>query len=45
MAFDREQIKSKRATPAAAGVSIGSSSWKCEGWRGMLSGKSRHVYH
>jgi uncharacterized protein YecE (DUF72 family) len=43
MAFDREQIKKKAAALAASGVFIGTSSWKYEGWRGMLYDEQRYI--
>src|SRR5450755_4748263 len=44
MAFDRETIKKQVALLASSGVYIGTSSWKYEGWRGMLYDESRYVY-
>ena len=44
MSFDRNQVGDKVAKLAAAGVFIGTSSWKYEGWRGMLYDESRYVY-
>jgi uncharacterized protein YecE (DUF72 family) len=44
MAFDREQMKLKAAALAAKGVYIGTSSWKYEGWAGMLYDKARYEY-
>ena len=44
MSFDRESMKQKAAQLAASGVFIGTSSWKYEGWRGMLYDEARYVY-
>jgi uncharacterized protein YecE (DUF72 family) len=44
MPFDREWMKAKAAELAAKGVFIGTSSWKYEGWRGMLYDEARYVY-
>ena len=44
MSFDRNQVGDKVAKLASAGVFIGTSSWKYEGWRGMLYDESRYVY-
>jgi len=42
--FDRAQIKAKAAELVTGGVFIGTSSWKYEGWRGMLYDESRYVF-
>src|ERR1035437_8212058 len=44
MAFDRHQIKSRIQELAKSGVFIGTSSWKYDGWNGMLCDESRYVY-
>jgi uncharacterized protein YecE (DUF72 family) len=44
VAFVRDQIKQQVAKLADSGVFIGTSSWKYEGWRGMLYDDSRYVY-
>ena len=44
MAFERDRMKQKAEELAASGVFIGASSWKYEGWRGMLYDESRYVY-
>jgi len=44
MAFNREKMKQMAAELAAKGVFIGTSSWKYEGWRGMLYDEQRYVY-
>jgi len=44
MPFDREQIKVKAAELAAAGVYIGTSSWKYEGWLNQLYTPGRYEY-
>jgi uncharacterized protein YecE (DUF72 family) len=44
MPFDREWMKAKAAELAVKGVFIGTSSWKYEGWRGMLYDEARYVY-
>jgi uncharacterized protein YecE (DUF72 family) len=44
MTFDREAMKAKAAELAANGVYIGTSSWKYEGWRGMLYDPARYEY-
>ncbi len=42
--FDRAVMKTKAAELAAAGVFIGTSSWKYRGWHGRLYEESRYVY-
>lgn len=44
LSFDREQIRQRVAGLAAQGVFLGTSSWKYEGWRGLLYDESRYVY-
>lgn len=44
MPFDRDQMKSKAAQLAAAGVFIGTSSWKYPGWLGQLYSAPRYEY-
>jgi len=44
MPFDRELMKMRAAELAGKGVFIGTSSWKYEGWRGMLYDEARYVY-
>jgi Protein of unknown function DUF72 len=44
MSFDREKVRQKVAQLANAGVFIGTSSWKYEGWRGMLYDESRYIF-
>lgn len=43
MAFEREQMKKKAVALAAKGVFIGTSSWKYEGWRGLLYDENRYL--
>ena len=45
MPFELEKVKARAAELAASGVYIGTSSWKYEGWRGMVYDESRYVYH
>src|ERR1019366_383061 len=42
--FDRDQMKAKVAKLAAAGVFIGTSSWKYDGWFGQLYTPARYEY-
>lgn len=42
--FDREGVRRKLAELAAQGVYIGTSSWKYEGWMGMLYEEARYIY-
>ena len=44
MSFDREIMKARAAKLAAAGVYVGTSSWKYEGWLGQLYTPSRYEY-
>lgn len=44
MSFDREIMKARAATLAAAGVYVGTSSWKYEGWLGQLYTPARYEY-
>ena len=44
MAFDREKLREKVAELASAGVFIGTSSWKYEGWLGQLYHSDRYQY-
>ena len=44
MAFESDRMQQKAEELAASGVFIGASSWKYEGWRGMLYDESRYVY-
>ncbi len=44
MNFDREQIKPRLAELAAAGVYLGTSSWKYPGWLGQLYARDRYVW-
>ena len=44
MAFHRDELKQSAANLAAAGVFIGTSSWKYRGWRGMLYDEARYIY-
>ena len=44
MSLDREQLRQRVAGLAAKGVFLGTSSWKYEGWRGLLYDESRYVY-
>lgn len=44
MPFVREQIRQKVAELAEQGVFIGTSSWKYEGWRGILYDEARYIY-
>lgn len=44
MPFDREQMRQKSSGLAAAGVFIGTSSWKYPGWLGQLYTSDRYVY-
>jgi uncharacterized protein YecE (DUF72 family) len=44
VAFVRDQIKQQVAKLAESAVFIGTSSWKYEGWRGMLYDEARYVY-
>jgi uncharacterized protein YecE (DUF72 family) len=44
MAFDRDLLKQRAAELASAGVFIGTSSWKYEGWLGQLYSAERYQY-
>jgi uncharacterized protein YecE (DUF72 family) len=44
MTFELDRMKQKVEELAASGAFIGTSSWKYEGWRGMLYDESRYVY-
>ena len=44
MAFDREAIKQRARELAAKAFSIGTSSWKYEGWFGQLYALARYEY-
>ena len=44
MSLDREQLRQRVAGLSAKGVFLGTSSWKYEGWRGLLYDESRYVY-
>ena len=44
MLFNRELIGQKVAKLAQQGVFIGTSSWKYEGWRGILYDEARYIY-
>jgi uncharacterized protein YecE (DUF72 family) len=44
MAFDRQAVKAAAAELAATGVFIGTSSWKYEGWLGLLYDPARYEY-
>lgn len=44
MALDREFLKDSAAKLAAAGVFIGTSSWKYAGWRGQLYESARYEW-
>lgn len=44
MTFSREQLAEQAATLAAQGVFIGTSSWKYQGWCGMLYDPARYEY-
>lgn len=43
-AFDRSGLAAALARLAAAGVYLGTSSWKYPGWRGQIYDESRYVY-
>lgn len=44
MSIDRERLKQSAAKLAAAGVFIGTSSWKYAGWRGQLYDEARYLW-
>jgi uncharacterized protein YecE (DUF72 family) len=44
MPFEREQMKLKATALAAAGVFVGTSSWKYQGWLNQLYTPSRYEY-
>ncbi len=44
MTFEREKMREKLAGLASEGIFIGTSSWKYDGWRGLLYDESRYVY-
>ena len=44
MTFDRDKMKSDLAALAAAGVFLGTSSWKYPGWLGQLYTRDRYVW-
>ena len=44
MAFDRKHLMESAGKLAAAGVFVGTSSWKYAGWRGMLYDDSRYLW-
>ena len=44
MIFDRDKMKFDLATLAAAGVFLGTSSWKYPGWLGQLYTRDRYVW-
>jgi uncharacterized protein YecE (DUF72 family) len=44
MTFDREAVQAQAAELAANGVFVGTSSWKYEGWCGLLYDRVRYEY-
>jgi len=44
MPFDRQVMRAKAGELAARGVFVGTSSWKYEGWRGLLYEEDRYLW-